>query len=570
MSFRFKKKLKEVLSRKTVFEIDPDEIFLDSKNLPEFDKNQFEGRLEKPISKTVILVTACFFLLVGFVYAGKVWSLQVTNGKEYEEKSANNRLRHSLIFAERGVIYDRRGEFLAWNKVNPENEEVSHRSYAPIDGISHVLGHIEYPKKDSGGFYYNTEFKGLAGVEKFYNDVLGGKNGLKIVEVNARGKVVSQSVLQPPEDGQSLTLSIDSRLQSAFYNSISKLSKEIGFTGGAAVFIDVKNGEILSLVSFPEYNSEILSSGSESDSIKRYLEDSRKPFLNRAMDGLYTPGSIVKPFLALGALEQGLIMPEKKILSTGSISIPNQYDPKKKTIFNDWKAHGWVDMRDALAVSSNVYFFEVGGGFEDQKGLGISLIEYYARMFGLGEEIPEVPYLSMKGVVPNPEWKAEKFKGEAWHLGDTYNTAIGQYGFQITPLQAARAVTAIANGGRLITPTVLKGGNDKNPDAFVPLPLRKENFTVVKEGMRQAVTHGTGKGLYIPQVSIAAKTGTAEIGVTKKSVNSWVIGFFPYENPKVAFAVLMEKGPRNNTIGALYVLRQVVLWMQTNTPEYLR
>ena len=157
------------------------------------------------------------------------------------------------------------------------------------------------------------------------------------------------------------------------------------------------------------------------------------------------------------------------------------------------------------------------------------------------------------------------FPGDEWRIGDTYHTAIGQYGFQVTALQLVRAVAAIANEGKLYKPTVLldSGGESERTS------IRKKYYPVVKEGMRQSVTDGTAKGLYISQVKIAAKTGTAQLGTTKTYVNSLVVGFFPYDNPKYAFTVIMEKGKQSNTIGALYIMRQLLEWMTINTPEYL-
>lgn len=330
--------------------------------------------------------------------------------------------------------------------------------------------------------------------------------------------------------------------------------------------MDVSNGEILAITSFPEFDPEVLSEGTDSEKIAEYVNNKSKPFLNRVIDGLYTPGSIVKPFLAVAALEEGIISPEKNIYSAGFISVPNPYDEDHPSIFKDWKAHGYVDMRDAIAVSSDVYFYEVGGGFEDQKGLGIGRIEKYMRVFGFGESSGDSFLSGPSGTIPNPEWKAATFGGEAWRVGDTYNTSIGQYGFQVTPVQAVKAFAAIANGGMLLEPTVVLG--ERRP--AVKLNFNPDNLQVVKEGMRQGVVSGTAANLNLPFIKVAAKTGTAELGSRKEFVNSWVTGFFPYDNPRYAFAVVMEKGPHENTIGALYVIRQLLEWMNENTPEYLR
>ncbi len=549
-------------------EIDPDEIFLDSSNLPDFDTQQFEGRIEKPISKTTIFSLGVFFVLIIVVFVFKLFSLQITEGEYYSERGDNNRLKHSVIFSERGIIYDRNGVELAWNSINDEGETFGKRDYIDKFGLYQLLGYVGYPLKDSSGNYYETEIIGKGGIEKIFNNELRGENGLKIIEVNALSKLKSESTIKLPKNGQNIYMTIDSDLQNIVYNTMDSLAEEVGFYGGAGVIMDVNNGEILSLVSYPEFDSNVLTNSDDNNQIASYIQDERKPFLSRVTTGLYTPGSIVKPFMALGALNEELINPTKKILSTGSISIPNPYYPELKSVFKDWKAHGWVDMRRALAVSSNVYFYAVGGGFEDQKGLGIKKINEYMKMFGFGEKTGVDVTDEQDGTVPNPEWKKEMFDGEVWRIGDTYHTAIGQYGFQVTPLQAVRAISAIANNGVMLTP-VMTASSTKNIGISKTIQIEDNNFKIVREGMRDAVTEGTAQGLYVGFVKVAAKTGTAELGISKKRVNSWVVGFFPYEKPKYAFAVIMENGPKENTIGGLYIMRQVFEWMNLNKHEYL-
>jgi len=291
--------------------------------------------------------------------------------------------------------------------------------------------------------------------------------------------------------------------------------------------------------------------------------------MDKIVSGLYTPGSIVKPFFGLGALAEGVIDQYKRILSTGSISIPNPYFPDQKTIFKDWRANGWTNMAEAISVSSDVYFYEIGGGFENQKGLGIANIEKYAKLFGFGKktgvDLPD----ETQGTIPSPEWKALNFKGDAWRIGDTYHTAIGQYGFQVTPIEMVRAVSSIANNGKLLTPHFVMGDTQKE-NQFSIIDLPKEHFDVIHEGMRMAVTSGTATSLNVPYVEVAVKTGTAQLGVAKNKVNSWVIGFLPYENPKYAFTVMMEAGPTTNSVNASTVMRQLLDWMSVNTPEYFK
>ncbi len=552
-------------------EIEPDQIFLDSSNIPEFDTQQFEGRIERPISRATLLFLGFIFLLIFFIFAGRISLLQVVRGEVYRQKSENNRLLEIPIFGARGVIYDRNQIELAWNKEDPKEKDFYFRAYKNAAGLGHLLGYVGHPKKDKRGIYWQKEIFGRDGIERVYDPLLKGEMGTKLIETDAQGIITSEGLVKPPKNGENLTLSIDVRVQEKLYDLIKALAQDIGFGSGAGILMDVETGELLAIVSFPEYDSALLSGGKDNKAITALLGDPRKPFLNRAVSGLYTPGSIVKPYLALGALTEQIITPWKQILSTGFISIPNPYFPDKKSVFNDWKAHGWVDMRRALAVSSSVYFYEIGGGFENQPGLGIENIEKYMRLFGLGERTGIDLLGDVPGIIPNPEWKVENFNGERWFLGNTYHTAIGQYGVQVTPIQMARAVAAIANDGILLTPHLMlgKGKNDNWPKER--LDINKNFFKVVKEGMRAAVNEGgTAQGLNMAGVTVAAKTGTAEVGAAKKYVNSWITGFFPYEHPRYAFAVVMERGPYHNTLGGLYVMRGLLDWMEINTPEYLK
>jgi len=549
-------------------DINPEDIFLDSANLPGFAEHRFEGRIEKPIGGTTFLLLRGILILILIVFAFKLWGLQVMNGEKFSQISENNRLERTLIFANRGVIYDRNKVELASNNIKENDAGFASRVYAPIDGLAHVVGYLKYPTKDSSGFYYEENYRGQAGVEKTYNDSLSGTNGIKLRETDALGHLISESVVEKPVDGSDLTLSIDAKLTNELYKAIESIAHDRGFSGGAGVIMDTDTGEILALSSYPSYNQNIITSGSDKNKIKELFNSPTKPFLDRAVSGLYTPGSIVKPIVALGALNEDIITPEKKILSTGSISVQNPYDKTKFSVFKDWRAQGWVNMKDALAVSSDVYFYEVGGGFEGQRGLGIGKIDQYFNLFGLTEKTGIDLPGENSGVIATPDWKKENFNGDDWRLGDTYITAIGQYGTQVTTLEAVRWVGAIANGGKLLVPSVVLGGA-KEP-VFRTINLQSEDWQVVRDGMRQGVTTGIVSALYTPAVAVAAKTGTAELGVSKKMVNSWSTGFFPFEHPHYAFAVIMEKGDRNNTVGATYVMQSVINWMISNTPEYLK
>jgi penicillin-binding protein 2 len=556
-------------------EINPDEVLIDSRNLPNFNTDQFEGRLETPISRLALYGAALVFVLIAAVFLFQAGNLQIVHGADYAAKSERNLLRPVPIFAGRGVVYDRNGIPLAWNAPNltlPEDatstpeDEVAHREYATSTGLSHVLGYVQYPSKDSNGFYYQEDFEGVAGIEKYFNQQLSGENGSRLVEVDAKGKVISENVVHPPVPGENMTLSIDSRVQSALYDNIRDIATRVGFSGGAGVIMDVRSGEILALTSYPEYKSQVMSDRTDTAAVRSELTNPNLPFLDRAVDGLYTPGSIVKPYIAIGVLNENIIDPSTIIHDTGSISIPNPYDSTKATVFRDWKALGDIDFRHAIAMSSDVYFYTVGGGFKDQKGLGIANIDKYLRMFGFGEAIPESFVTSKPGVLSSPAWKKATFN-EDWYLGDTYHSAIGQYGTQVTPAQVVRAVAAMANKGTLLVPSIIK---DSAPQVERTIDLPKKDFDIVHEGMRLGVQAGTSVALNVPYAEFAGKSGTAELGVSKANVNSWITGFWPYEDPKYAFVVMMEHGSVHNLIGAAAAMRQTIDWMSVNTPEYFK
>ncbi len=560
-------------------EIFPEEILADSRNIPHFDTDQFEGRLERPISTANLFILGGITALILALFAGRALFLQIFEGTVYAAEAVDNTLHSTPLFATRGLIYDRNGIELAWNVPGSAGDpDVPQREYATSTGLSQTLGYIQYPSKDSSGFYYQEDFTGEDGAEKYFNNVLQGENGLRLVEVDARGALQSQNVVRPAIAGQNVTLSIDSRVQNDLYRNIEAVATAHGFQGGSGIIMNVHTGEVIAMTSYPEYDSQIMTDKTDASAIDSFLNDPQNPFLDRAIDGLYAPGSTVKPYVAMGALNEHVIDPLTKILSTGSISIPNPYDPSQSSVFHDWRPQGWVDMEDALSVSSDVYFYEVGGGYQNQKGLGITKLDQYFSLFGFGQAIDDSFFSGAAGLVPSPTWKAATFPDDStWRIGDTYHTAIGQYGFQVSPVQMVRAVAAIANGGDLLNPTILKLGTapigvDTAPTVLRNVDLPAADFRIVREGLRQGVdsSNGTDGALNVPYVDIAAKSGTAELGTTKLTDNAWITGFWPYNNPEYAFAVVMERGPIANEIGGAAVMRYTLDWMNANTPEYFK
>tara|TARA_B100000745_G_scaffold300584_1_gene255527 strand:+ start:6825 stop:8507 length:1683 start_codon:yes stop_codon:yes gene_type:complete len=551
------------ITRRADFEIEPDEVLLDASNLPSFDTDQFQGRIIAPIEKRSLSIFAIGFVLVLIVLIGEAFHLQVSQGSELQARSENNRLEQSIIFAERGVVLDRNGEVLVGNI--QDEDSFAKREYAS-PGFGHLLGYVSYPKKDKAGYWYSTEIEGVAGLEAVFDDRVQGENGLVLIETNALGEESSSETVLKPLTGENLQLTIDANIQKSLHTHIKTLADQIPFEGGSGIIMDVNTGEILALTNYPEYNPNILASGEDRDTIVSYQNDARKPYLNRAVSGLFTPGSVVKPLVAIAALEEKVVGINNTFLSTGQISIPNPYFPDQPTIFRDWKVHGYVNVVRALAVSSNVFFYIVGGGYEGQEGLGIDTISKWFKDFGLGEPTGIQFASEEKGFIPTPAWKEEAYN-EDWRVGDTYYTAIGQYAVQVTPLQMVRAVAAIANGGALVTPTIIAGefGTDKKVN------FSEESRDIVVSGMREAVNNsevGTARGLKNNHVSVAAKTGTAQVGSGNKFHNAWVEGFFPAENPKYAFVVVMDRGPSSNLIGAVSVMRNVIEDMANSSPQY--
>ena len=547
-------------------EIDPDEILLDSTNAGEFDLDQFEGRIERPLSARSFIAAGVVIGLVAVILLGRSVDLQIIKGSAYAAQARENQLERKVIFADRGVLEDRVGRELAWNERASVEDDYSMRVYAAYRGLGHAIGYVKVPAKDSSGFYYRDTYAGIDGAEKAFDGLLKGENGITLTETDARGKVVSESKVSPPAVGSKIVLSIDALVNQGLFDAIADRARAAGAVGGAGVIIDVRTGELLAMTSYPEYSPEAVVSGN-SAAIKSYTGDKRLPFLNRATDGLYSPGSIVKPLMAAAAINEGVIDEYKQILSTGALTLPNPYDPDKPTIFKDWRVNGWTDARRAIAVSSDVYFYEIGGGFEGQQGLGIARIDEYLRRFGFGADAGLAGFSEVFGTIPTPEWKAVNFPDDpAWRLGNTYHTAIGQYGVQVTPLQAARMAAAIANGGILFTPSIIASSTPRG----AAIDISAHALLVAREGMRLGVTDGIAGAVNLPFVKVAAKTGTAQVGMRNESQNAWMIGFWPYDNPRYAYAVVLEKMPAGTQIGGSGVMSVFFNFMEANAPQYLR
>ena len=565
-------------------EIEPDEIFLDSTNLPARDASQFEGRLGRPVSMRALISVGVIFLAVVVGFGARAFTLEVARGASYADISVKNTLTRTLIFATRGIIYDRNGKELAWNVPQTAAsssaaqtatssaaapESFALRRYIAEPGFADLLGFVRYPKADASGAWWQSTYTGVDGIELEDDAVLSGQNGATLEETNAHGVVEETNMISPPVDGTDVTLSIDADLQNALYKALVAHAQSQGFRAGAGVIMDVRTGQVLALTTFPEYDDQGFTNG-DAAAINAANNDPLTPMLDRAISGLYAPGSIMKTIFAAAALNENIISPAKQIDSVGAITVPNPYDPSNPTLFHDWAVHGWIDMRTAIAVSSDEYFYTIGGGYGGQAGLGIAKLDEYAARFGIGTTTGIDLEGERAGVIPSPAWKKIAFpKDPEWQLGDTYHSAIGQYGFLITPIQAARYAAAIANGGKLFVPHLVAS----TTPSFTTVGIPDADLEVVREGMRLAVTStrkdATVPQLNIPGIDIAAKTGTAQIGTHNQYVNSWSIGFWPATDPKYAYAVVLEQGPAAETAGVAVGMAPFFQWLIADHLEYV-
>ena len=556
--------------KKEQHRFDPDEVFIDSLNLSGMDTQQMEGVIEKPIHTTPIAVFKAVLFVVVSVFSFKLVQLQIVQGQHFSFLAEKNLLRKTPLFAERGVIRDRNGIELAWNEVRERDKKdiptFPLRKYIEKGGFGHLLGYVRYPQKDKSGFYWAYHTLGEAGVEKKYNDILSGENGSLLFETNALGEKISENLVKEAIPGKNIDLSIDAKVQNILFRSLEKIVEQYHFQGGAAAIMDVQTGELLALVTYPEFDANKMTN--ERNTIQSYFQDTRKPFLHRAVSGLYPPGSTVKPFIALAALHEGIITPRTTILSTGKIEIPNPYNPSKPSVYRDWKkgGHGVVDVKKALAESVNTFFYAIGGGYQNQKGLGIQKIDTYLSDFAIGKKTGFSLFPEKDGVIPSPAWKKKTFSDERWRLGDTYISSIGQFGFLVSPLEMLRSVTAIANRGTLITPVIQKGEQGKKIP--LPIPLTEEEYQVVTEGMREVVTQGTARNINFPYLAIAAKTGTAQVGKQNAFFDSWIIGFFPYAKPRYSFVLFLEKGEKGKGGSASLAFRDFIQTLHEEYPEF--
>ncbi len=409
--------------------------------------------------------------------------------------------------------------------------------------FSTVVGYVGYSSADN-------ELKGRAGLEAYYNNLLQGVNGATVISHNAVGKPQATSTINP-KMGQNLQTTIDGPFQQFAYQDMSARLRQMGKTSGLELAVDPRNGQVLSMISFPTYDANNLGPA---------LVNSNNPLFNRVVSGTYSPGSTIKPLMATAGLTAGVITPSTTIFSPGYLLVPNPFDPSHPTKYMDWQYQGLVDVFSALAKSSDVFFYEVGGGFGSQPGLGIQNIIGWWKKFGLGRPTGIDMYGEASGSLPNPQ-TFQKKSGRPWLVGDTYNVSIGQGGLLVTPLQLIDTISAIADGGIVYQPHL---SLNELPKEILNLTSLNSEFKLVQQGMQDVVSkpYGTAYILHDLPIQTAGKSGSAQTDWNKK-VNALYVGYAPVHDPQIIIMVLVENATES-TLNATPIFRDLMNWYYLN------
>lgn len=447
-------------------------------------------------------------------------------------------------------------------------QENTIREYKEGLALAHLLGYtakISLQELEQVGSGYSVfDQIGKTGVENFYESVLRGNPGRIAQERDSFGRIVQEQERIDPESGQSLVLWLSAGLQDKIVRSFEETFQRIDVDRAVAVALDPRSGGILALVSLPSFNANEFSGGISQKQWDKLRKDPTAPLFNRAIAGIgYPTGSVIKPLLALAALQEGIITEDTNIFAPLEICIRNPYT-KKDECFPDWKYHGDSNVKRAIAESINTFFYIIGGGYEGFLGLGPTRMKAYLEQFGWGKETGVDLPGEGKGILPTLD--------ENWRLGDTYHFAIGQGPIAITPLQVASAIAAIANGGTLFEPRVVAKIVDTNkqtvqiiePVIAAELIVDKEHIETVRQGMRQTVTNGSATwALNSLPFPVGAKTGTAQTGRKdrngKEFLYSWTAAFAPFENPEIVLVVLVEDIQTGDR-ATLPIARDVLEW----------
>jgi penicillin-binding protein 2 len=591
------------------------------------------------IQKRLPLLAAFIILVIAILFI-RLWYLEVVKGTYYQEQAESNRIRPVMLRPPRGVIYDRRGRPLVENElvfdvslipedapdldatieklsaivgmtpdaihnalddaadVRTSYEPVKIREQAPWNEVAEVeahqddlpgaiiepehLRHYPYGGLASHQFGYigkvspaqrKTEqtdigmLIGQSGLEKIYDKLLRGVAGRRMIQVNAAGRKVKDLGIEEPKPGTDIFLTIDLDAQKA-------AEEGLGSRAGAVVAMDPNNGEILALASHPAYDPNLFPRGISPKDWVKLMNDPSHPMYNRAIQSVYPPGSTFKIIVALAGLESGVIKLDDKVTCKG-------YLTSGRHSFRCWKSggHGAVSLHQALVESCDVYFYTMG------ERIGWDRIAEYARKFGYGSltgiRLPD----EKPGLIPTTQWKKQR-TGEPWYPGDTYINAIGQGFNQVSPIQACRMISAVANGGRLYRPLLVKQtrnretGNVKatEPELVKTVMLDPSILREIQSALAGVVNEpgGTAHAAATPLATVAGKTGTAQVIAQKVAGrtlseetkdHAWFVGFAPVENPKIAVAVLVEHGGHGGSAAAPVAQKVIEEYLKNVEPK---
>ena len=443
------------------------------------------------------------------------------------------------------------------------------RSYPSGSLASHILGYVGKINEDelnnNEGYSLNDRI-GKIGIEYIFEPYLKGKDGIKQIDMAVDGTVTGEYTVEEAIAGNSVILTIDANLQkvteNALKNNIEKIrnggyGKAYPAEAGAVVVMNVKTGEVLSMASYPDFEPQLFVDGISIEKYNEYIsEEAKSPFLNRTISSVYAPGSTFKMVTALAALETGAITTDEKINDVGIYRYSSDYQPKCWIYKSYGRGHGYLNVTDAIKHSCNYFFYELGNR------IGIDTLSRYAKALGLGNKTGVELLGEVSGTISSKETSAQK--GETFTGGNTLQGAIGQHDNSFTPIEMAKYISIIANGGNNIDVTIIKGIMDVNGNTIpkeelnefiknrlginkekpIELDFNKNNLNAILEGMR-GVTSESGGTAYSYfkdfNIEVGGKTGSAQTGIEGKT-NAWFVGFAPFDDPEIAVVVLVENG----------------------------
>jgi len=418
------------------------------------------------------------------------------------------------------------------------------------------------------------DFVGKMGIEEEYDTALQGTPGVDIKFTDAFGKVLGEEQQSAATIGSSVRLTIDGGLQTELYDSIAQELAVLGRQVGVGLAINPQTGAVLSLVNLPGFdNNAFENPASSSAEIQDYLTSVDKPLFNRAVSGQYQPGSTIKPLDGVAALKEGVITSDRQLYSPGYLMVPDPYNSSTPTKYADWESHGYINLASALAESSDVYFYIVGGGSPEYttpplnnavdygiNGLGAAQLYSWWTTFGLGKKTGiDLPSEAV-GFLPTPAWWST-VSTRPWSLGDTYNVSIGQGSLAVTPIQLLSYIDAIANGGTIYKPFL---DASSTPVVTADLTSLLPEIQQVQQGMLAAVDtpRGTAYTMNGLPEQACAKTGSAQVQNNQEE-NALFVGYFPCTNPKVALLILIENS-KQGSLNAVPIAKQVFNWYYEN------